>query len=41
MRYIENAVDALQAAGIRAERGYPADIVPHLTGPVVAVTVEE
>ena len=41
MRYIENAVDALQAAGIRAERGYPAEDVPHLTGPVVAVTVEQ
>jgi hypothetical protein len=40
MRYVSNAITALQDGGIRAERGYPAEIVPHLTGPVVAVTVE-
>lgn len=40
IRYVDNAVSALLEAGIRAERGYPADCVPALNGPVAAVTVE-
>lgn len=40
MRYIDNAVTALQTAGVRVVRGYPAEEMPKLTGPVVAVTVE-
>ena len=40
MEHTEIAVNALQAAGIRAERGYPQADAPMLTGPVVAVMVE-
>lgn len=40
MRYVDNVVSYLLDAGIRAERGYPAEEIQALTGPVVAVTVE-
>ncbi len=41
MRYVDNAVQALQGAGIRAHRGFPDGLAPALSGPVVAVTVEQ
>lgn len=37
---ITEAVDALNAAGLRAQRGYPAGVMPCLTGPVAAVNVK-
>lgn len=40
MRYVDNAVSYLLDAGIRTGRGYPAEKIPALTGPVAAVTVE-
>ncbi len=40
MMRVAATVEALQAAGIRAERGYPANEAMALQGPVVAVTVE-
>lgn len=40
MRYVDNAVSALQSSGIRARRGHPAEDAQALTSAVVAVTVE-
>ena len=39
MRYVDNAVAALQAEGIRARRGYPTEELPMLAAPMVAITV--
>lgn len=36
---ITQAVDALNGAGLRAQRGYPNGVMPNLTGPVAAVNV--
>lgn len=38
---IEAAVAALQQAGIRAQRGYPAGKMPYLTEPVAGVYIRE
>ncbi len=40
MRQVDNAVQAMRSAGIRAERGFPGELTPAITEPVVAVTVE-
>ncbi len=40
IRYVDNALNALRAAGIRAERGFPAAQAPALQDAMVAVTVE-
>lgn len=37
---VAEAVKCLKEAGIRADRGYPGRLMPHLTGPVVAVNVK-
>lgn len=41
LQWIKKAVDALQQAGIRARRGYPAGKMPYLTAPAVGVSLEE
>lgn len=38
---IMETVSLLREAGIRTERGIPADTIPHLTGTVAAVSVEK
>ena len=40
MTRVGYTVEALQAAGIRAQRGHPSDMAHALSGPVAAVTVE-
>ena len=39
--WIVNTLQALQAAGIRAQRGFPTEKMPYLTGPVVGISVEQ
>lgn len=41
MTRVGYTVDALKSAGIRAERGFPSDLIKAITGPVAAVTVEQ
>lgn len=41
LEWVAKAVDALQAAGIPAKRGYPAEKMPYLTAPAAAVALEE
>lgn len=38
---VDEAVDYLKKAGLRADRGYPGTRMPHLTGPVAAVNVKK
>lgn len=40
MKRVAYTLEALQDAGIRAERGFPGQMAPAITGPVAAVTVE-
>lgn len=37
---ITSVIEALQKAGIRAERSFPVGVMPYLTGPVAAVGLE-
>lgn len=41
MTKVNDTVEALKSAGIRTERGFPADLIEVITGPVAAVTVEQ
>lgn len=40
MKRVAYTIEALQEAGIRAERGFSGEMVPAITDPVAAVTVE-
>lgn len=41
IEWIEKTVEALQQAGIRAQRGFPAGKMPYLTAPIAGVSVEQ
>lgn len=39
--WIVTVLQALQEAGIRAQRGFPAEKMPYLTGPVVGISLDQ